>query len=176
MNTIVKKEKRLSLSTSGTGPSPRKLKLILTLELEDDDEPGARGPSVEQPATASDDSAIGSRPSSAGSVVSPDPLVAAVTSAEPAATADVADDGDADIDEQVFRDQLNGEQRTSTDDEDDQTAGSSEASTRDDDPRDWTVKTAELEVDSADTTIDWFVPETGAGVVSSRVRAAFRRE
>jgi len=47
----------------------------------------------------------------------------------------------------------------------------SEPSTHDDDPRDWTVRTSELEVDTADTTIEWFVPSAGEdGDIASRVK------
>ena len=186
--TILKERKRLSLSL-GSGPSPRKVRLVLTLELEGDDE--GLGDS------ASDDSAIESRPSSSASQpedAAPAPLseddvhpqVAAGDEVEVAGAADEAMqvvEGVVNevIDAVSFRAGLVGcERRTSSDvetnDVDDDDA-MSEASTHDDDPRDWTVRTGDLDLNSADTTIDWYAPgENEEGVVASRVRRVGAKE
>lgn len=81
-------------------------------------------------------------------------------------------------DEEDFRAGLiNRARRTSSETDDGEEratdySATSEDTTRDDDPRDWTVRSSEMEADPEDTTIEWFEPAADeSGVVASRVKA-----
>ena len=165
MNTILKR--KISLSSTGSSKKSRVCKLLISLELSLDDD--------DDECTDSGDSAIGNsmeelsvrrRPS-----IPPAPLPVndpAHLKRSDSDRDDAPEDGDvgtdagddgpgdggdlpADLTDALFNAGLTGDDRTSTDNEHDESA-ISEASTHDDDPRDKTVRTQDLEFDSEDST------------------------
>jgi hypothetical protein len=162
MNTILKRKISLSNDGSKKSKKTRVCKLMLTLELAADDDDDNSSDSaigislLEEKSDKSDDRR---RPDLVPAAAPP-----AATSAADVGVDQTAADGDANPDAEApafaqFTAGLTNPNTTSTDDEHDESMFS-EPSTHDDDPKDRTVRTLDLQFDAEDTADEdfWMPP------------------